>query len=189
MLKNLSELLYRISKWWVALLSLIVFAGFIATVLPDQAAKADAAYGEDAESPDSSFFYTADQLYAMAESYGDSGRAAYVQARFTFDVIWPLVYTAFLATSISWVLGKAFAPESRWRLANLVPVIGMLFDYLENIAAALVMMRYPDPTPVVDSLASVFTMIKWTFVNGSFVVLLLGAVIAIVVWLREKTAS
>lgn len=188
-MKTISEWLYRISTWWVALISLVVFAAFIALVLPDQAAKADAAYGEGAQSPDSSFFYTADDLYAMAESYGASGRAAYVQARFTFDVIWPLAYVAFLATSISWVLGKAFTAGSRWRLANLVPVIGMVFDYLENIAAALVMMRYPNPTPVVDSLASVFTMIKWVFVNGSFAVLLLGALIAVWRWVQGHRAS
>jgi hypothetical protein len=45
MAQKISKWLYRISRWWVALISLIVFALFIATVLPDQAAKADAAYG------------------------------------------------------------------------------------------------------------------------------------------------
>jgi hypothetical protein len=55
----------------------------------------------------------------------------------------------------------------------------MLFDYLENISTSLVMFRYPSPTPVVPWLAPIFTAVKWVFVNGSFVLLALGAVIAV----------
>ena len=115
----------------------------------------------------------------MAESFGEQGRAAYIQARWTFDVIWPLVYTFALATAISWLGKQAFAEGSRWRLLNLVPVLGLLFDYLENIGASVVMARYPAPTPVVDVLTTLFTPLKWVFVVGSFAVLVAVAVAAI----------
>jgi len=59
-------------------------------------------------------------------------------------------------------------------MANLVPILGMIFDYLENSSTSLVMLRYPARTPLVDFLAPLFTAIKWVFVGGSFVLLLIG---------------
>ena len=56
----------------------------------------------------------------------------------------------------------------------------MALDYLENLSTSLVMARYPDPTPVIVWLAPVFTLSKWIFVGGSFVVLVVGIVAALV---------
>jgi hypothetical protein len=175
--RKLSNWLYRVSTGWVALAALILFLLFGALVLPGQAAKAEESTGTG-RSPDTSLFYTPGDLYDMADAYGPTGRSAYIRARFTFDLVFPLVYLFFLATAVSWVYAKAFAPRSLWRLANLVPVLGALFDYLENTSASLVMARYPNRTPVVATLAPVFTFVKWIFVGGSFVVLAVG----IVVW-------
>lgn len=181
--KSLSDRIRVISTGKVALSALVIFVLFTALVLPDQAGRAEA-YTGDAESPDQSFYYTAGDLYQWAEAYGPEGRAAYVRTRFTFDLIWPLVYALFLATSISWVNRKAFGADSPWQQANLAPVLGMIFDYLENAAASLVMFRYPAATPIVDGLATVFTMVKWFFVYGSFVLLLTGTVSGL--WQRVR---
>ncbi len=188
MARKISERLYRFSNGWVALIGLLVFAGFIGLVLPAQAIQAEA-YTEGIGSPDGSFFYNAERLYRMAEAYGPEGRAAYIRARFTFDLIWPLAYLLFFATGISWVYAKAFAPGSPWRLLNLFPLLGAIFDYLENLGAATVMARYPAPTPLVDVITPIFTSIKWFFVNGSFVVLGLGICVALWVWLARKRQS
>ncbi len=185
MWKRLSDWIHRVSNGWVALSALIIFLLFTALVLPGQAARAETDTG-DAGSPDMSFYYTTDELYRMAEAYGKDGRNAYVRARFTFDLIWPLVYTAFLCAGISWVNRRAFGPDSPWQRANLAPVLGALFDYLENVSTSLVMIRYPGETPVVDILAAVFTMVKWVFVNGSFVLLLVGVVVAVWRWARVR---
>lgn len=176
-MRRFSDWLYKISKAWVTLAALVVFMLFTALVLPGQTAGADSR-APGVGSPDTSFLYSADDLYRMAEAYGLEGREAYIRARFTFDLAWPLVYTAFLSTSISLVFTKAFAPGSRWRPANLAPVLGALFDILENSAASLVMLRYPERTPVVDWLAPGFTLVKWIFVGGSFVLLLVGVGVA-----------
>ncbi|MCL4554125.1 MAG: hypothetical protein M1565_03195 [Actinobacteria bacterium] len=185
---QLSDRLQRFSTGQVALFALVIFLLFTASVLPDQAAEAEV-YAGAAGSPDLSLFYTADDLYEMAAAYGEDGRQAYVRARFTFDLIWPLVYTLFLGTAISWVYGKAFSPHSPWQRANLAPVAGMLLDYLENMATSAVMMRYPDPTPVVDVLAGVVTTAKWAFVGGSFALLVAGVGLAAWRWARARAAQ
>jgi hypothetical protein len=188
MLARFSNWARRLSTGWVAAIALLIFLVFTATVLPSQASKAEAETGASG-SPDMSFFYAADDLYQYAESYGEQGRAAYIRARFTFDVIWPLVYGFFLCAGIGWLFGRAFPAASGWQLANVVPVLGVLLDYLENISTSLVMARYPAATPVVDVLAPIFTMVKWIFVGGSFVLLLVGGVVGLVRWVRASTSK
>jgi hypothetical protein len=56
----------------------------------------------------------------------------------------------------------------------MFPGIGMALDYLENISASIVMLRYQERTLIIDTLAVVFTPLKWAFVGGSFIVLLIG---------------
>lgn len=183
----------RLSDWIqdkttgrLTLLSLLLFLAFTALVLPNQAAQAEE-YSGGAGSPDSSFFYSADDLYEWAEAYGAQGRRAYVRARLTFDVVWPLVYTLFLSTALSWVMARAFAAGTLWSRANLMPVLGMLFDFLENGASASVMTRYPQATPVVASLAGFLTLVKWLFVYGSFALLLFGLVVSAWRWWQQRT--
>lgn len=173
----------RFSDWlnnkttgWLALAALLLFVAFTALVLPRQAAQAEQ-YSGDAGSPDSSFFYTAEDIYRWAETYGAQGRRAYVQARLTFDVVWPLVYTLFLVTALSWLMRRAFPQHSMWSRANLTPVLGMIFDFLENGAAALVMARYPQTTPLVASLAGFLTALKWLFVYAGFALLVVGVLV------------
>jgi hypothetical protein len=172
---RLSRWLQRYSTGRVALAALLVFLAFSALVLPRQSRP----QASEAGTPDLALLYSRGDLYRWAEAYGEQGRRDYVRARFTFDVAWPLVYTFFLVTAISWLCGKAFQPGSRWQLANLAPVLGMMFDFLENIATSLVMWRFPQPTPVLDSLAGVFTLLKWGFIAASFGLLLaaLGAAV------------
>lgn len=182
-LKNLSNCLSKLSNGWVTLAGLLIFLLFTALVLPGQSQKAEQISG-GAGSPDTSFFYSPSKLYRMAEVYGALGRQEYVQARFTFDLIFPILYTFFLVTSISWVFGKGFPTESRWQLANLIPLAGMLFDYFENIATSIIMLRYPAGSGLIASLAPAFTLLKWSFIGLSFILLLSG--IVAVLWRQSS---
>lgn len=185
MMTRLSRALTRFSKGWVTLVALVIFLLFTAIVLPEQSSKAKASAG-GAGSPDLSFYYSSSDLYQMAESYGEAGRMEYVHARFTFDVVWPFVYLFFLVTSMSWIDSRAYAEDSRWQLSNLLPLLGGLLDFLENFSTSLVMYRFPAPTPVVDSLASFFTMSKWVVIGLSIIFLLAGIVVAIIRSLFKK---
>jgi hypothetical protein len=187
MCKRISARLYQVSSGRVALAGLLIFVLFAMTVLPGQSAAVDR-YARSAGSPDTSFLYSPADLYDMAKAYGAEGRQAYVRARFTFDLVFPLVFTLFLTTSISWLYDRVFAPGSRWRRANLLPLLGALFDYAENVSAAVVMVRYPQRTPLLDVLASVSTPLKWLFVGGSFVLLLIGVVAVVRQGLGQRSS-
>ena len=185
MMNNISDKLVKMSNGWVVLLSLAVFIGFVIFVLPEQSARADDS-ANDAGSPDLSFTYSTGDLYEMAENYGEPGRTEYIRARFTFDLVWPIVYTFFLVTTMSWFYKKAFPVENIWQRANLIPILAMALDYLENVSTSIVMARYPVRTLVVDVLATVFTPIKWVFVGFSFIFLLIGIAFAAWGWLKDN---
>ncbi len=181
---KLSNWLFQISSGWVTLGALVIFVLFAALVLPGQSARGQS-QGVDTGSPDLSIYYSAEQLYEMAEAYGEQGRSDYIRVRFTFDLIWPLVYTFFLAITISWVFKRSFTSQNPWQRVNLLPLLGMTCDYLENIATSLVIYRYPAQTLIIDWLAGVFTTMKWLLIGGSFVVLAIGIIIAIRRWIRK----
>lgn len=185
MLRTISDWLLRIATGQVALVATVVFLLFTAVVLPAQAV-ATGEYAGEAGSPDTSFWYSAADLYAMAEAYGEAGRAQYVRARFTFDLVWPPVFTVFLAMSLSWLARRLLAPESAWRRANLIPLLAMTADYGENVSAALVIGRYPARTPVAETLAPVFTATKWTALAVAFALLIVWLATALVLRYRAK---
>jgi len=167
--RKLSRTFFSFSTNIIALIALVVFLTFSATVLPNQSAALET-YSGSTGSPDLSLFYTSRDLYQMAEQYGSAGRDAYVP----FDLVFPLIFTFFLVTAISWLLGRITSETSPWRMLNLTPIPGMVFDFLENITASIVMHRFPALSPISASLAPVFTFFKWVFVGGSFLILLIS---------------
>lgn len=184
-MKKLSSFLYKNSKGWVVGVALVIFVVFSVLALPGQSAIAER-YSQGSGSPDTSLFYSGGDLYAMAKWYGQEGRAAYIRARWTFDLAFPLVYTFFLATAASWLLNKLLPAGSRWRLLNLVPIIAMLLDFLENTATTLVMARFPTRCPPGELLAPILTPIKWLFVGASFAIILFGSLMVIIKIIRRR---
>jgi hypothetical protein len=165
--------------------ALALFVLFMVFVLPRQA-EVSSRQLAGVGSPDMSFIYSADEIYAWAEAYGTDGREAYVQVRWSFDLAWPIVYGFFLVASISWVGRRAYRTGSRAHLLNLVPVAAVLLDYAENVLTSLVMLRYPTQTVVAATLASPVTVVKWLCVGGSFIALLAGLLAWIWRLLRER---
>jgi hypothetical protein len=173
--------------WVTWTVTAAVFVLFLVAVLPAEAQRTLEAAGTS-ETPDTSYVYGADDLYRLAETYGEQGRAHYVRSRFTFDVAWPLVYGAFLQTSLllasrRTALGRLPTPVIAFPTATVVA------DLLENTSAALVMARYPATTPVVDRAAPVFTFVKWNLLSASFALVAVGAVLGLIGWRRRRRAG
>lgn len=162
---------------WFGLVSTLVFAFFIVIVLPQQSNLA-LTFGLK-ESVDTSWFYNAKELYRIAESYGTIGRQFYIYQRWTFDLIWPLVYFSFIFSS-SALLYKSIGLSkiNRWILSFIW--IGIVFDFLENTMVTLVMYRYPSLTWIIADFAGTATSLKWIFIGLSFLVLILLIVLKVI---------
>lgn len=182
---RMADRLARRVRGWMAAAALMVFVVFTVVVLPAQA-DAGAFYTSRYPAPDTSWWYTPEDLYAAAEVWGPVGRSAYVRARMTFDVIWPLVYGSFLLLTLSWTWARATATGSRWRRITLLPAVVVLLDFGENVCTATAMARYPARTPVLAELAPVLTAAKWLALAASFVLLMLGVVTALLTAVRRR---
>ncbi len=163
---DFSEWMNRQYKTIYLVISFIIFALFMIAVLPNVSETTKEITGTNI-SPDTSFFYTSQKLYEIAESYGEVGRAYYIRSRFTFDIIWPIVYLFFLVTMITFLFKGSL---------HLIPFIGVLFDYLENLGASYVMFRYPLDTGFIATITPMFTLLKWIFIYISFGLILAGLV-------------
>ncbi len=167
--------LRKISTTWLMITTLLFMIAFMAFVLPGQSAEASQHSGK-AGSPDLSFFYSPEKLKEMASDYGIEGRQAYIQARWTFDLVFPLVYASFLTVGISWFINRLDNLPAILQLSNLVPILGGILDLLENTGTSLSMAQFPDPDPFWLILASFATPVKWILVSGSFILyFILGA--------------
>lgn len=176
-----SKLNQKIS-WLVVGIATVVFILFIILVLPRMATYSEEAIGASV-SPDTEMMYSGEDLYEIAKSYGEEGRRIYVTIRWTFDVIWPLVYLFFLLS-----LTVQLAKPSRYKWIHklyIVSIAATLFDYLENTLVTIVMVAYPKEMFFIGSLASVASMLKWLILSLAFVLV----VVIVVVRLYEKFFS
>ncbi|TFE04153.1 hypothetical protein [Jeotgalibacillus salarius] len=181
---NQMKKLYQWSNWKTWLVSLIIFAAFLGFILPNEAAESSRVTGTS-ESPDSSFLYTPETLFSIAEAYGEEGRQYYVRARYTFDVVWPIAYFLFLTTTLG-ILFKRIR-HSKWGLVILLPLCGLVFDYLENLSTSLVMSFYPEQLNAIAAIAPLFTAVKWSCIYASFALIPIGVIVFLIT--RKKVRS
>ncbi|HAE22034.1 MAG TPA: hypothetical protein DCG47_06900 [Spirochaetaceae bacterium] len=144
-----------LAKPWLFIAATAAFVVFAFTVLPAKAADA-ALYTPPGASFDTSLFYTPAEAIERAVSYGEEGRSAYIFDRWTFDLVFPLIYGLFMLSAWAFSL-KRLAPGGaitdrvragaeksgeakpgyRWLL---VPALGIAFDFAENSAVTLLML-------------------------------------------------
>lgn len=127
--------------------------------------------------PDTTLRYTTKDLYSWAEEYGERGRTWYIILRFSYDLIFPMTYGAFLFIFIGHFLNQI--NEQMFFIAYL-PLIGMTLDYIENIIVSIIMFRFPLKTPVVDRIVPTISFIKRVTVLFSFLLLAVVGVLSII---------
>jgi len=172
-MKNMSAFFYRVSTRWVTLAALILFVLFSSLTLPQENVKVQN-YSHGLGSPDTHLFYSATDLARMMEAYGVEGRAAYLHARWTFDLAFPIIYTLFFVFSTSFLFKAGKIEPMKRTLFNLFPILAFIFDLAENTAASAAMAAYPKQETWGQIMAPIFTPLKWVFVIGNVVLLLVA---------------
>jgi hypothetical protein len=160
MLKRLSIVLHRASSAVTTIGAIALYAWFLATVMPEQRA-ASRAYAGDWGAPDRQLWYTPDTLYREIATWGESGRADYIDFRLGLDIGWAFAYTAFLVTVSSLALRHAFDARDRRQLLNLAPLPPMLCDYGENALGITLVASYPQRLDALAWAAAGVTATKW----------------------------
>ncbi|MFW9958985.1 MAG: hypothetical protein ACFFCT_13020 [Candidatus Odinarchaeota archaeon] len=120
--------------------------------------------------PDTRIAYTMAELEAILSSIDSEGLIIWSQIHL-LDYIFPLTYFFALAFGIMLELRTAYPKRGKMKLLLLLPLIGCLTDYLENIFVLSQVLAYPNLSEPIIILASAFTTIKWISLALSFIVI------------------
>ncbi|MDD1690156.1 MAG: hypothetical protein LUQ66_05800 [Methanoregula sp.] len=112
---------------------------------------------------DMEVLYTPDQAYAFLAAMGEAGRSFELTRIIPLDLLVPFFYALFLSTFITWLLHRWLPAESRWYRLNVIPVIGALFDYLENIGIIAMLLVWPAEMYSVAQITMAATLLKFGF--------------------------
>ena len=100
--------------------------------------------------------YSPDEAAALFDALGNDGRAFYAISELTLDVLFPLVYGAWLVICIWLVWGRP------WRLVLAgVVVITCAADLVENALIAYMALIYNGTLQPMMLAANVATLLKW----------------------------
>ena len=124
--------------------------------------------------PDMRFFTSGDQVHQFLTDCGWSGRAAYENMQIA-DLFYPTISGLFLACAIAIALTGLIRPDSRVIALAAIPLVGSIFDYLENAAAWVTMTTYPQDSGLVTDLLGVASIGKQVFTWASWLILCAAA--------------
>lgn len=167
MLLNLSKRIQGWAKGWLVLSLIAAFIILVNLPLGDPeliSASLDGRIG-----------YTPEQAYAAISSYGSAGRTQMIWIHLA-DMILITLYTSLFCLSISWLFKRGYQPDSKMQTMNLVPLVGGLFDVMENIWILTMLLIYPTESILVGWLSTVFTTDKYLMGVMIISLLLLGVV-------------
>lgn len=185
MFRKISNALHRYSNGQSLLLFLALMVLFATVIVPTAQSKL-MGFSNGVDLIDLLLSYSPDTVYRMIEAYGDEGRPYYRNFAMSFDLAYPVVYSVFLSLLIGWLLQRVTPAASRWRLLNLLPFGGMLFDWLENASVIAMLTSYPAVTPNLARIGSLCTSLKWGFSALSMLLLVSLLVLAARKFISER---
>ena len=172
---RLSEWVKSIARGWVVIVLLALFMLTTMVVFPLFSRMLQVPK-EGVEAIDTQLGYTPARLYEIMEDYGETGRRGYAISHLTADLIFPLVYTFFFGTAISYTFRRAFSPHSALQRLNLVPFGLFTVDLVENSLLVILLLSFPARLEGLAWAAGVVTAVKWMFSTAVVLLVLVGLV-------------
>ena len=123
--------------------------------------------------------YTYADVEYLFTVLGEQGRQLYTTLQ-VLDLIFPLAYGMTMTLALTGVITRLFPEGHIMEKAVFIPILGMIFDYLENFAIAALIASFPNLSPLTVSAASVFTQLKWSFIILTVVLLVILAALVLI---------
>ena len=122
-----------------------------------------------------SFSYTKDMVQSFFESRSQEQLICYSQFLQIWDAVFAIIYTLMYASWIMYFFNKK-------RLLILIPVLGMISDWSENYVELLMIKTYLNSGAISEifvSLGSGINSFKWILSSLTYLIILVGIIIAI----------
>lgn len=120
--------------------------------------------------------YSAEYAKSLFDHLEASGREAYLFRQIPVDMIYPLLFAVTYSLLLTFLFKKSFNPSSKIHSLSLIPIVGGLFDYLENIGIINMLSIYPNFSVFLANMTNVFSVLKSIFITLFFVLLVVGVV-------------
>jgi len=122
-----------------------------------------------------SFSYTKDMVLSFFESRSQEQLLCYSRFLQIWDAIFAIIYTLMYASWIVWLFNN-----KRW--LALVPILGMISDWSENYIELIMIKTYSNAgaiSEMIVSLGSGINSFKWILSSLTYLIILIGIIIAI----------
>jgi len=130
---------------------------------------------------DFEFGFTYEVAQEILTALGDEGRAFYLRSLILLDTPFPITVMLALVSYISLLL-KHTSVKKMIRYLLIIPVLFMLFDYIENIGIIIMLINHPNLPRWAVMMSSISGMLKYI----SSAVSVVAVVALFVVFLRSK---
>ena len=114
----------------------------------------------------------ASKVYQYVDNIGEGGRKVLLEMYQFQDLIFPLAYGSFLFLLIAWLHKKCFPGSKKTWILCLIPLLMVVFDYIENFSMVALIQAYPDQLPGIAGRLFWFSVTKWVLglISGIVVV-------------------
>ena len=139
----MKNILAKVSNWRFILplfVLTLIFPVFLFPAFQDRMTKSA---GEEIIPLDSRFSYSYDEVRGAFDKLGVEGRSAYRLVIARVDNFFALFYGPLFILILAWLLKKLTGKDSSWVFLALFPLIGILFEYLENFNTLALLDSYP----------------------------------------------
>ncbi len=178
----MTNYLKKASNWKSILLLFIILGGFNFFAFPRYEAKINEVAEVDFKLLDVRLNYTYEDVVEAFDKIGAEGRSIYAFIVVKIDMVYPIIYGLFLILLFFALIQIVFSQNSKLIYLSLIPVIGVIFDYLENFNTLKLLNNYPNITFQQVKYGSHMTQLKWIFLS-----LTIGLIIILsIVWLYKR---
>lgn len=161
---------------------MIALALFILLMIPMQIVYQHLQATCDVKLMDFLIGYDADTVYYILDTISANGRSEYLFL-IALDLCYGLVYAAVFFLSISLLLKKCGA-SAKWDILLLLPLLAMLFDYLENICTTIHIFTFPTVNSIITGMECTGTCLKYLFLLDCLIVIVILAILT--AWKKRK---
>ena len=166
-LNNFLDIIIKKSSWKTAILFAVLFAVSFALINFSGIGVAGLLkITNGANILDFEFGYTYEKAYDMLTALGAEGRIFYLTKILPMDFLFPLTYMLFYAGFMALFIKRA-TQKKAYRVLLFIPVLAMLFDWIENIGIIALLKSYPNLPELAVLTASISGMLKFIFTVGS----------------------
>ncbi len=161
---------------WMTILFLgLLFLFFIFYIFPSYQSKLNDIASKKVQVLDTRFSYTKNEVLQLFKDLKIEGKEKVKFISGVVDMIYPLIYGILLFLLMSKV--TSYFSNKKLKIICLLPLIGMLFDYVENFSVLNMLNSYPNISETQVFISSSATSLKWLFLYTSTLLILVLTVI------------